>query len=221
MWASASSKKSSARWKSPCRRSLYENSHHRPAHGGQDLPVHDPDRRPPGDAHRLHGRAHGRGQSARRAPGSAGPPVRAAQSHPRHGGIRGHAVRSPRRTCATPATWPACAWWTPSPTCCACSRTRPSRTRRARSIPLRDLEDVETELILSDLVVVEKRLERLDKDRKKIKNPELDREFELLEQAAKPRSKTTSRCANWNSTPRTKSAFAASSSSRRSPCSTC
>src|SRR3989441_655403 len=47
--------------------------------------------------------------------------------------------------------------------------------------PLRDIEDVETELVLSDLVVVEKRLERLDKDRKKIKNPELDREFELLE----------------------------------------
>src|SRR5437763_14935363 len=47
--------------------------------------------------------------------------------------------------------------------------------------PLRDFEDVETELILSDLVVVEKRMERLDKDRKKIKNPELDREFELLE----------------------------------------
>ncbi len=47
--------------------------------------------------------------------------------------------------------------------------------------PLRDMEDVETELILSDFVVVEKRLERLEKDRKKIKNPELDREFELLE----------------------------------------
>jgi ribosome-binding ATPase len=47
--------------------------------------------------------------------------------------------------------------------------------------PIRDLEDVETELILSDLVVVEKRLERLDKDRKKIKNPELDHEFELLQ----------------------------------------
>src|SRR5207302_9531291 len=46
--------------------------------------------------------------------------------------------------------------------------------------PIRDLEDVEMELILSDLVVVEKRLERLEKDRKKIKNPELDREFELL-----------------------------------------
>ena len=49
--------------------------------------------------------------------------------------------------------------------------------------PIRDLEDVETELILSDLVVVEKRLERLDKDRKKIKNPELDREFDLLTKA--------------------------------------
>ena len=47
--------------------------------------------------------------------------------------------------------------------------------------PLRDLDDLETELILSDLVVIEKRLERLDKDRKKIKNPELDREFDLLQ----------------------------------------
>src|SRR5580698_6933418 len=52
--------------------------------------------------------------------------------------------------------------------------------------PVRDLEDVETELILSDFVVVEKRLERLEKDRKKTRNPELDREFELLE-----RCKTT------------------------------
>ncbi len=47
--------------------------------------------------------------------------------------------------------------------------------------PMRDLENVETELILSDLMVVEKRLERLDKDRKKVKNPELDREFAMLE----------------------------------------
>ena len=47
--------------------------------------------------------------------------------------------------------------------------------------PVRDLEDVEMELILSDLVVVEKRMERLDKDRKKTKSPELDREFALLE----------------------------------------
>jgi len=47
---------------------------------------------------------------------------------------------------------------------------------------VRDLGDVDTELILSDLVVVEKRLERLEKDRRKIRNAELDREFELLEQ---------------------------------------
>ena len=40
--------------------------------------------------------------------------------------------------------------------------------------PMRDFEDVEIELILSDLVVVEKRMERVDKDRKKTKNPELD-----------------------------------------------
>ena len=46
--------------------------------------------------------------------------------------------------------------------------------------PLRDLENVDLELILSDLIVVEKRLERLEKDRKKIKSPELDREFEAL-----------------------------------------
>jgi len=51
--------------------------------------------------------------------------------------------------------------------------------------PIRDLEDVETELILSDLVVVEKRLERLEKDRKKIKSADLDREFALLEQCKK------------------------------------
>jgi GTP-binding protein YchF len=47
--------------------------------------------------------------------------------------------------------------------------------------PIRDRNEVGVELILSDLVVVEKRLERLEKDRKKLKNPDLDREFELLE----------------------------------------
>src|ERR1700686_1085894 len=46
--------------------------------------------------------------------------------------------------------------------------------------PARDFDDVETELILSDLVVVEKRLDRGDRDRKKTRNPELDKEYELL-----------------------------------------
>jgi hypothetical protein len=41
--------------------------------------------------------------------------------------------------------------------------------------------DVDLELILSDLVVVEKRMERVEKDRKKAKTPELDREAALLE----------------------------------------
>jgi GTP-binding protein YchF len=47
--------------------------------------------------------------------------------------------------------------------------------------PVRDFEDVEMELILSDLVVVEKRMERVDKDRKRMKSPEFDAEFALLE----------------------------------------
>jgi GTP-binding protein YchF len=47
--------------------------------------------------------------------------------------------------------------------------------------PLRDADELEAEFLLSDLVVVEKRLERLEKDRKKIKSPELDKEFELLQ----------------------------------------
>lgn len=46
--------------------------------------------------------------------------------------------------------------------------------------PQRDLDDVDLELILSDFAVIEKRMERVDKDRKKVKNPELDREYEML-----------------------------------------
>lgn len=47
--------------------------------------------------------------------------------------------------------------------------------------PIRDFEDVEMELILSDLVVVEKRMERVEKDRKKQRSADLDLEFALLE----------------------------------------
>ena len=46
--------------------------------------------------------------------------------------------------------------------------------------PARDFHNVELELILSDLVVVEKRLERLEKDLKKIKSADLEREQALL-----------------------------------------
>ena len=47
--------------------------------------------------------------------------------------------------------------------------------------PVRDADDLDVELIVSDLVVVEKRMERVEKDRKKSRSAELDREMELLE----------------------------------------
>ncbi|HUR21830.1 MAG TPA: redox-regulated ATPase YchF [Vicinamibacterales bacterium] len=47
--------------------------------------------------------------------------------------------------------------------------------------PVRDAEDVEMELILNDLGVVEKRMERVEKDRKKQKTAELDAEYAVLE----------------------------------------
>lgn len=46
--------------------------------------------------------------------------------------------------------------------------------------PRRDIENVELELVLSDLAVVEKRLERLEKDLKKQKSPALEKELNLL-----------------------------------------
>src|SRR5438105_6943872 len=49
--------------------------------------------------------------------------------------------------------------------------------------PLRDIKNVDFDLIVSDLGQVEKRLERLEKDLKKMKTAELEREFELLHRA--------------------------------------
>jgi GTP-binding protein YchF len=46
--------------------------------------------------------------------------------------------------------------------------------------PRRDIENVELELMLSDLAVVEKRVERLEKDLKKQKNPSLEKELQVL-----------------------------------------
>ncbi|MHB8653975.1 MAG: redox-regulated ATPase YchF [Terriglobia bacterium] len=47
--------------------------------------------------------------------------------------------------------------------------------------PQADIENVELELILSDLTVVEKRLARLEKDLKKQKIPALEKEFQVLQ----------------------------------------
>src|SRR5438477_943153 len=46
--------------------------------------------------------------------------------------------------------------------------------------PLRDIETVEFDLMVSDLGQIEKRLERLEKDLKKMRTPELEKENELL-----------------------------------------
>ncbi len=46
--------------------------------------------------------------------------------------------------------------------------------------PQRDIENVELEMILSDLAVIEKRLERLERDLKKQKNPALEKEHHVL-----------------------------------------
>jgi len=46
--------------------------------------------------------------------------------------------------------------------------------------PPRDMENVELELILSDLGIAERRLDRLEKDLKKQKNPVLEKELHVL-----------------------------------------
>jgi ribosome-binding ATPase len=51
----------------------------------------------------------------------------------------------------------------------------------ADASPQADIENVELELILSDLSVVEKRLARLEKDLKKQKIPALEKEFQVLQ----------------------------------------
>lgn len=49
--------------------------------------------------------------------------------------------------------------------------------------PLRDIKNIDFDLIVSDLEQVEKRLERVEKDLKKMKSAEIEREFELLKRA--------------------------------------
>jgi GTP-binding protein YchF len=49
--------------------------------------------------------------------------------------------------------------------------------------PLRDAKNVDFDLVVNDLGQIEKRLERLEKDLKKMKTAELEREFDLLQRA--------------------------------------
>jgi hypothetical protein len=49
--------------------------------------------------------------------------------------------------------------------------------------PLRDIKNVEFDLMVSDLGQIEKRMERVEKDLKKMRSPDLEKEFELLKKA--------------------------------------
>jgi GTP-binding protein YchF len=49
--------------------------------------------------------------------------------------------------------------------------------------PLRDIKNIDFDLIFNDLSQVEKRLERVEKDLKKMKSAEIEREHELLKRA--------------------------------------
>lgn len=49
--------------------------------------------------------------------------------------------------------------------------------------PAREIADINLELILSDLAQAEKRIERLERELRKIKNPELEHEFDILKRS--------------------------------------
>jgi hypothetical protein len=49
--------------------------------------------------------------------------------------------------------------------------------------PLRDIKNLDFDLLVNDLGQVEKRLERVEKDLKKMRSPDLEKEFELLKRA--------------------------------------
>src|SRR5215471_2020404 len=49
--------------------------------------------------------------------------------------------------------------------------------------PLRDIKNVEFDLMVSDLGQIEKRIERVEKDLKKMKTADLEKEFDLLKRA--------------------------------------
>src|SRR5215470_7434948 len=80
--------------------------------------------------------------------------------------------------------------------------------------PLRDIKTVDFDLIVSDLGQVEKRLERLEKDLKKMRNAELERELDLLKRA-KAHLEAELPLREMEISAKTKSAFAASCSSAR------
>ena len=103
---------------------------------------------------------------ARRSARSIDGAVSAEEARAGHGGVRRHGG-GPRRREVAASTSSRIA--TPTRCCTSCARfaIRRCRIRRARSIPRATARPIEDELILADLGVVERRLERLEKDLKK------------------------------------------------------
>src|SRR5258708_31848746 len=62
----------------------------------------------------------------------------------------------------------------------------PSIPHAGDTNPLRDAKTVDFDLIVSDLGQVEKRMERVEKDMKKMKTAELERDFDLLKRPKPP-----------------------------------
>ena len=83
--------------------------------------------------------------------------------------------------------------------------------------PARDAQAMEDELILADLGVAERRLERLEKDLKKGRSTELERERDVVT-LCRAALEDGRRCARWTCRATTSSACAAFSSSPRSRC---
>ncbi len=91
-------------------------------------------------------------------------------------------ARSGRKRSKNPRIWVIFAKWTPSFTWCAPSTTIQFRTP-APIDPLRDIKNVEFDLMVSDLGQIEKRMERVEKDLKKMRSADIEKEFELLKRA--------------------------------------
>ena len=77
--------------------------------------------------------------------------------------------------------WPATRTPTRSCTSCARSATPRSPIPSGSIDPARDAQAMEDELILADLGIVERRLERIEKDLKKGRSAELEKERDLVQ----------------------------------------
>ena len=132
------------------------------------------------DAPRGEGRHGGRHlEGARRAARSPHGDVQSEEARPRHHRIHRH--RGPRTTGA--AALVDVAGYKNADALVHVVRAfrDPAVPHPSGTVdPARDAQAMEDELILADLGVVERRLERMEKDLKKNKSPELDKEKDLL-----------------------------------------